>query len=159
MCALRQCQLMALLSVGSIWFPVVVLWTSNKVMSLSSGQKCGYCCPAQWQLCSDSLYIKWLCGWRRQKRNNFCLSKVCVRQMLLTNVCLLAMLIMMFGAFLSFFHYCDWHLIFMFAQRLIDKKMATYASVAKSTSKEMCDIVFCQLPSGEMKGLLSLILF
>ncbi|KAL9969256.1 hypothetical protein ACROYT_G021452 [Oculina patagonica] len=40
--------------------------------------------------------------------------------------------------------------------RLIDKKMATYASVTKSSSKEMCDIVFCQLPSGEMKVDISL---
>ena len=43
----------------------------------------------------------------------------------------------------------------MFDQRLIDKKKATYASVAKSPTKEMCDIALCQLPSGEMKGLFS----
>lgn len=55
---------------------------------------------------------------------------------------------------------CDWCVIFMFAQRLIDKKMATYASVVTSSpSKEMCDIVFCQLPSGEMKGLSPLSIF
>ena len=148
--AMRQCTLTALLSAGSIWFPVVILWTSNKVMSVWSGQKCGYCCLAQWQLCSDSLYVKWLCDWRRQKRNNFCLSKVSVRQMLLTNACF-TILVMTFGLFLWVFFFKT-VTYFHVSRRLIDRKLATCAGVAKSTSKEMCDIAFCQLPSGEMKG-------
>ena len=47
----------------------------------------------------------------------------------------------------------------MFGQRLIDKKKATNASATKSPSQEMCDIAFCQLPSGEMKGLISWLIF
>ena len=47
----------------------------------------------------------------------------------------------------------------MFGQRLIDKKKSTNASVTKSPLKEMCDIAFCQLPSGEMKGLFSWLIF
>ena len=43
----------------------------------------------------------------------------------------------------------------MFAQRLIDKKKETHVSATQSPTKEMCDIAFCQLPSGEMKGLFS----
>lgn len=61
--------------------------------------------------------------------------------------------------FFSLSPLCDWYVSFIFAQRLIDKKLATYASVTKSPSKEMCDIVFCQLPSGEMKGLLLPLIF
>ena len=46
---------------------------------------------------------------------------------------------------------------FVFNQRLIDRKMARNSKVAKSSPpQEMCDIVFCQFPSGEMKGLFSL---
>lgn len=46
---------------------------------------------------------------------------------------------------------------FLLLQRLVDKKMATLTgSRTSSSSKEMCDVVFCQLPSGEMKGLLML---
>ena len=42
----------------------------------------------------------------------------------------------------------------MFNQRLIDKKMSRNSKVAKSSPpQEMCDILFWQLPSGEMKGL------
>lgn len=45
----------------------------------------------------------------------------------------------------------------LFSQRLVDKKMATHSGArTSSSSKEMCDVLFCQLPSGEMKGLLLL---
>ena len=45
----------------------------------------------------------------------------------------------------------------LFSQRLVDKKMASHSGArTSSSSKEMCDVLFCQLPSGEMKGLLLL---
>lgn len=49
---------------------------------------------------------------------------------------------------------------FVFYKRLIDKKMVPPASTTESSpSQEMCDIVFCQSPSGEMKGYDAMITF